>query len=635
MNALRKLDEEPSFPSFLYNPSIYVDETKTYIVLDFETHCEDKDGTPSAIIPENGMVLAVWRVCKGDRVIVEKALFADEYGMEPLLRDIRKADFWVAHNSKFEAGWLKRLGLDLRKTLGYCTMLGAYVLDGNEKNPRDLNSLAQRYGLGTKLDYVNALIKTGVSARDILPNWLEEYCRLDVDLTHKVFLQQVREIETAKQLHLVHTRNLTALVLADIEQEGMSLDAALVDKEYIKTLRSRNYLRLKLRRLAGNINLNSSHQLADYLYDVLGFEELKHRGEPVRTETGLRGTDTATIAKLVATTTEQRDFLDKFVLYNKQDNLLQKNLEFFHGVVHERDGSFKAEFRQGVTVTHRLSSGGIPQQFEGQKKRKSVQFQNLPREYKCLFTVKEDGYVIGECDGASLEFRVAADVCHDTIAREEIINGADIHSFTAKVLTDAGEPTTRQGAKASTFAPLYGGNGKTPAQKAYAIFFKEKYAGIAKTQLAWCMEVAAHKKLRLPWGMIFKWPNAQLNSKTGRVNVATEIHNYPVQSFATGEIIPIALIHFWYRCANTSITIINTIHDSIVTKLKASDSALFEEISKVSLTTDVYKFLDTVYNYKFQIPLGVGIKVGSHWGTSPTEIVYSVNRDGTFTRKEK
>lgn len=623
------------FPSFLYDSSIYAREGATYLVLDFETHFHDPGGTPLAIDPQNGMVLAVWRVCRDDKILAERAVFADEYGMGLLLSDISRVDFWVAHNSKFEAGWLKRLGLDLRKTLGYCTMLGAYVLDGNEKSDRSLNGLAAKYKLGTKLDVVSQMIKSGISPRDIDPQLLKEYCHLDVDLTHRVFKLQLQELVQRKQLHLVHTRNLTALVLADIEDEGMVLDADLVNREYTTTLRSRNYLELTLSKQAGHINLNSNTQLAEYIYDILGFEELTDRGQPIRTETGIRATDTDAMSKLEAKTQQQKDFLALFSRYSKENALLTKNLEFFHKVVAERDCTFKAEFRQGVTVTHRLSSGGIPQLFEGEKKRKSVQFQNLPREYKHLFTVKDDGYVIGECDGAALEFRVAADVCRDATARDEIINGTDIHSLTAKTLTDAGEPTTRQGAKKTTFAPLYGGRGKTPAQKAYVEFFVKKYKGISGMQYKWCMEVAATKQLKLPWGMIFKWPHATLNARNGRVNVSTEVHNYPVQSFATGEIIPIALIHFWYRCANTSITIINTIHDSIVTRLKKEDTALFEELSKLSLTTDVYKFLDEVYNYKFQIPLGVGIKVGSHWGISPTEVIYNVNRDGTFTRTEK
>ena len=169
--------------------------------------------------------------------------------------------------------------------------------------------------------------------------------------------------------------------------------------------------------------------------------------------------------------------------------------------------------------------------------------------------------------------------------------------------------------------------GKTPAQKTYAKFFKEKYGGITATQNTWCYTVAAHKQLTLPWGMTFFFPEAEMN-KFGRLNVLTNVSNYPIQSLATAEIIPIALIYFWYRIEGTSITILNTIHDSIVTLFKKQDTEVFETIAKTALTHDVFKHLSQVYKYDFKVPLGVGIKTARNWGDSKLEIIYSVTADG-------
>ena len=51
----------------------------------------------------------------------------------------------------------------------------------------------------------------------------------------------------------------------------------------------------------------------------------------------------------------------------------------------------------------------------------------------------------------------------------------DVHAYTSKVITDAGQPTTRQDAKAHTFAPLYGatGFGRRLKQKQYYSHFTE------------------------------------------------------------------------------------------------------------------------------------------------------------------
>ena len=619
-------------PDFVLRPDIYLKQNRnTFMVLDFETTLDQLDA--SAVNDNNSIVLACWYLVHPDGTVERKHCFGNEYEQHKLVEDCYKVDFIVAHNAKFEAGYLKRCGVDLRRVLVYCTMLAEWVLNGNRKLPLQLNALAKRYKLGTKEDLVSTLIKSGVCPADIPKDWLLTYCWQDVTLAYKVFLKQIVLLKRNKLLHIAHTRNLATLVLADVEFEGMTLDAEAVIKEYESTKRRRNYLAQELISLTNDINLASPVQVATYLYDTLQFKELQFKGKPLRTAGGSRLTDSVTLSKLEATTEDQAAFLTLYREFNKADSLISKNLEFFYRTVLENNANFKAKFQQGVTVTHRLSSAGIPTLFKNEKKSKSVQFQNLPRDYKRLFWAGDDDWLIGECDGAQLEFRVAADVCKDETADSEIRNGSDIHSVTAQVLSDAGEPTTRQQAKASTFAPLYGGMGKTPAQKAYAAFFKEKYKGISSTQRAWCLQAASNKRVRLPWGMVFYWPNASMD-KNGYINVSTEVHNYPIQSFATGEIIPIALSYFWYRSRDLPIHILNTIHDSIVTRIKKGYETEFEELSKQCLTTDVFNHLKQVYGYSFETPLGVGIKMSRNWGATKEETVYSVLPNGEFTKKQ-
>jgi DNA polymerase I-like protein with 3'-5' exonuclease and polymerase domains len=623
----------PDVPDFVTNPNIYTQEdSRPYMVLDFETTWNEFN--PSATDPDNTIVLACWYLVYPDGSITRKHRFGNEFEQQELVADVGKSKFVVAHNAKFEAGYLKTCGVDLRSVPFFCTMIGQWVLNGNQKKPLNLNAVALEYNLGSKMDIVGALIKNGVCCSTLPQSWVLEYCWIDVELAHKVFKRQLELLVHRKQLHLAHTRNLVAAVLADIEFEGMTLDNEAVTREYEITKRKRNLLYQMLLQASDGINLNSGKQLGEYLYDKLGFEELTRRGEPIRTETGIRAADSKTLEKLVAKTEEQKKFLEMYMEFNKLDSLLSKNLEFFYGIVRERGGVFKAQLLQGRTVTHRLASTGIPTLFKGQKKTKSVQFQNMPRVYKRLFSAEDDDRLMGECDGAQLEFRVGADVGHDKIATQEIIEGSDIHSVTANVLTEAGEPTNRQQAKASTFAPLYGGGGRTPAQKEYAKFFKEKYKGISSTQRSWVLQVAADKSVRLPWGMIFYWPDARLD-RNGRLNYETNVYNYPIQSFATGDIIPIALVYFWHRSRESTIRLKNTIHDSIVSTLAKGEEALFEELSKQCLTTDVFNHLREVYKYAFEVPLGVGIKIARNWGATKTETVYSVWPNGEFTRKVK
>lgn len=612
--------------------------SKSYLVLDFETTNLEKG---SALNINNHVVLAGWRIVDGatGQRSGFKHKFGDEYEQQELLEDIKSVDFIVAHNLKFEFQWLRRCGADLTKIKGFCTMLGKWVINGNIKKPLNLNAVAAEYNIPLHKDeYVSTLIKLGVCPSEIPPDKLLKYNTLDVDLCHWVFLKELAELNDRHQLHLALTRNLTATVLADIEFNGMTLDKERVLKEYNQAVAERADLDVKLKELVGAVNLASPKQLGEYLYDKLGFRvPVDHKGKPLTTASGKRPTGSEVLTLLTPTTPDQKRFLELYKRFNKVDSLLSKNLEFFKlAVEHLPNGKFFAQFNQGITKTHRLSSTGRPIQFPKEKKPRSVQFQNLPREYKPLFWAGGEDERIGDVDGSALEFRIAADLGDDPVARDEITNWVDVHSITANTLTRAGEPTTRQQAKASTFAPLFAGNGKTLAQKEYAKFFKQKYKGISTTQRMWCEKVLDNKELRTPYGMRFYWPNCKM-SRSGYIEFSTEIHNFPVQGFATGEIIPIGLIHFWYRSKayNSGITVLNTVHDSIICKFHKSKEEEFRRLSTQALTTDVYTFLHNNYHYEFQTALGVEIKVSTHWGGVKDGTKLNVFPDGRIEMEKQ
>jgi hypothetical protein len=113
------------------------------------------------------------------------------------------------------------------------------------------------------------------------------------------------------------------------------------------------------------------------------------------------------------------------------------------------------------------------------------------------------------------------------------------------------------------------------------------------------------------------------------VKYSTEIVNVPIQGLATAEVIPVALVHFWHRTAGMPIFIWNTVHDSIVSRVRKDYMEVAKQLSKVAMTTDVYDFFKKVYRFEFTTcPLGVGLKHGTHWGKSNKEEIYDVWVDG-------
>lgn len=598
----------------------------TFLVLDWETDTEEYG---SALNDDNDIVLGCWQVVlPTGEVLKKRAVFGGIYEFQELLDDIANVSFVVAQNAKFEAQWLRRCGQELRDVLFYDTLLAAWVIDGNRKNPRSLAALTRKYGLKGKLDRVSRLIDLGVSTRDIAPGWLLDYCHQDVEATKQVFFKQQAELTERKQWHLVHTRNLCCAVLADIEFEGLHLDNDRVMAEYAKAKEIEARLGAELAELTGGINLGSPKQLAVYLYDTLGFDEVKdHRGKPIRTGKDAKSTNSKIMAKLKATTDEQRTFLKLYKDYNKQVSLLEKNLEYFKLTCEQKGGKFYGTFKQNVVQTHRLASSGIPIKFEGKKKTMSVQMQNIPREFKRLFWSGDDDWVVAEFDSAQLEFRVGIDMSDDPVGTEEIVTGVDIHSFTASELTRHGQPTDRQGAKEFTFKPMYGGGTGTPAVQAYCEYFKNKYAGMSGMQREWQLKCVDKKEFRTPYGMIFYFPDTKMN-RNGYITNTTSISNYPIQGFATGEIIPIALVYFWHRSRNLPVRIFSTIHDSIATKIKKGHEEEVTEVAKQALTLDVYDYLARVYDYEFKIPLGLGSKISEYWSDTKTERKWNVWPDG-------
>lgn len=593
-----------NIPTFVSKPNPAIYESDNYLVLDFEV-AHYYSGFPFSNNPDARLILAVWYY-KGEY----KKVWGGVHDMYELLEDIEKADFVVAHNAKFELAWLEKCGLDLTSILPYCTMVGDYVAGANLMRPRTLDAIAERYSLGAKDNFIGKCIKAGVCPSDLPESMLEKYCVQDVRLTLDVFLKQREELRQAGLLPVAYTRNLLTPVLVDIEDKGLYLDSDKVNAIYDEKVAELRRVEAELELFTGGINPRSSKQVAAFLYDELGFQEPHNRrGEPERTAAGGRKTDGETIAQLKATNKRQREFQRLKAEHANLTAALSKSLEFFKGVCDEHGGLFYGQIHQTRTVTHRLASSGRKLKFKQFKKEKGVQLQNLGRVFKPLFRARKEGWYVGEIDGAQLEFRVAAFLGQDARAYSDIRDGVDVHSFTSSIIG-----CSRQDAKAHTFKPLFGGQSGTKKEQEYYRAFREKYPGITQTQQDWINQALLHKEVRMPWNVIWKYPNARMTS-SGYVQETPSICNYPVQSLATAEIIPVALIKLWHemKARKMQSFLVNTIHDSAIAELHPDERELFGSIAVQSFTQYVYYYLKEVYDLEFNVPLGAGLKVGTHW----------------------
>jgi len=260
-------------------------------------------------------------------------------------------------------------------------------------------------------------------------------------------------------------------------------------------------------------------------------------------------------------------------------------------------------------LQHRTSTG----RFSGA----DPNMQNMPRggtfPVKKVFVSRWEGGKILEADFAQLEFRAAAYLSQDEVAIEEVSTGFDVHAYTSKVISDAGQPTTRQEAKAHTFAPLYGatGFGRTKAEAAYYKHFTEKYKGINLWHSRLAKEALTTGMIKTPSGREFSFPDIE-RRMNGSVTNFTQIKNYPVQSFATADIVPLILMYVENRLIAHKSCVVNSVHDSIVIDVHPNEEIFVLDIIR-DTNEKMTSLIEIEFKIKLNVPLLLEAKIGDNW----------------------
>ncbi len=295
---------------------------------------------------------------------------------------------------------------------------------------------------------------------------------------------------------------------------------------------------------------------------------------------------------------QAREFASAYVRYNALRMYLgtfvegMKNNVDDYGIIHP-------EFMQCVTATGRLSS-------------RNPNFQNMPRGNtfeirKVVESRFENGKII-EGDYSQLEFRVAGFLASDKQAYDDVRDGTDVHSYTASVIG-----CSRQEAKAHTFKPLYGGTTGTEAQQRYYRAFKEKYGGVSTWHEDLQREAVEKRVITLPSGRQYAFPEARW-TKYGTATHRTNICNYPVQGFATADLLPAALVRLDKLFIKNSLmsVICNTVHDSIVIDCHPDEKDICVSLMREAMLSLPEETIRR-YGIRYDMPVGIEIKMGDNW----------------------
>ena len=303
---------------------------------------------------------------------------------------------------------------------------------------------------------------------------------------------------------------------------------------------------------------------------------------------------------------DAREFAESYSRYNSLRTYLST---FVEGLKNNRDANdiVHPDFMQCITATGRLSS-------------RNPNFQNMPRgstfAIRRAMVSRFEGGKILEADYAQLEFRVAGYLANDPQAYYDVESKTDVHNVTAEIIG-----CSRQEAKAHTFKPLYGGTTGTPAQQRYYRAFKKKYAGVTTWHEKLQKDVVEKGFMTLPSGRQYAFPGTQW-TQWGTATNRTAICNYPVQGFATGDLLPIALVyvHKAMKSKQLKSVICNTVHDSIVLDIFPSEEDTCKELvveAMMSLPSECRRR----YGVEYDMPISVEVKMGNNW--SDTDVVFA------------
>lgn len=621
------------------------------IVVDLETTANGPDNSPEAHWPDNRVLY--WGWASGGNPVA----WSDK--PDTLMQDI-----WAAYQEGYQ---VRIIGHNLKFDLKYmiqarpefpwhkfdycCTMHRHYRYTGHRDKFISLEDLAHRHRIPfTKTLDLGALLKSGVKMEDIPENDLVPYLKEDVGVT-----KQINQYQDTVNPDL---DSALVLPLAHMELLGLPLDsvqaASLMTKLVKDEARLAHEMELHLATIfrwstgdpviAGEIKFNAPRTISYLLTGKpvsgimsgkrileykTGFQPELPNGAhaifwPGKTPTNLGYPMPANTLKDIQVS-YPCDYITWVLEYRK----VQKLMNTYVGPFLEKTKTIPTihpKMHVASTATGRLSSA-------------EPNGQNLPPIARELFK-SEHGQMM-EIDFAQLEVCALAAITQDPVLIDDLKRGEDVHYNSGRKVMGwkSKADMTKEGrtiVKRVNFGLIYGGGAASLAKqtgqdrklvKSLIDSFYARYPGVGVWQEQFYKEVVNNllpfdvkdgeqryaSAVNLPiskrqFHFVESESPKWLKIKTGRKYSfkPTETKNYPVQGFAGGDIVMLALVllhsALWDE-ENTDIRM--TVHDSILV-----DTGLDEADLRVYMTR-ICRTIEAVFNLPFELQFD--ITSGTHW----------------------
>jgi len=135
---------------------------------------------------------------------------------------------------------------------------------------------------------------------------------------------------------------------------------------------------------------------------------------------------------------------------------------------------------------------------------------------------------------------------------------------------------------------------------------------MARKHREWMDGVLKNGIVRIPSGREYYFPDAK-RLRSGRITNATAVVNYPVQGFATGDLVPLACIRAQriFKREGLRSKLILTVHDSIVVDVYHNELPVV--CRALSEAMDLHDEILERFDYEFSVPLAIEIEAGPNW----------------------
>ena len=185
-----------------------------------------------------------------------------------------KTTLLIGHNIKFDLMWLLESGFKYNGRV-YDTMLGEYILNRGIRKSLTLEMSCRRRRIGSKDSRIKEFTDRGIPFQNIPVGLVEEYGRMDVQITRDLFNSQIAYFKMPKNKHLLKTAKMMnefLVVLSDMERNGINVsldELSKVEREYRAEFA---YLKQKIDKIVykqmgdTKINLSSPEQLSWLIY---------------------------------------------------------------------------------------------------------------------------------------------------------------------------------------------------------------------------------------------------------------------------------------------------------------------------------------------------------------------------------